>query len=945
MRSTIVLLLLLSVIGGAAAFGQAPSEWSRYEITVQLDTRTHTLSGSEVVEYYNDSDRPLDSLYFILWANFDREKNPYVDEALLDEGYWNGFDPAWTKITSVTTEDGKTPNWQLEAAPPALQTYSLQETLLRVDLPEPLAPGAKIKLKIEFITKFPDQKWVSPSHHGDIYVWQFIPWYPAAMPARTLALGRPTGQGKTLKMETPSAWVRVRLTVPESFKVAAGNAQQTVEKSENGRKTLLLESYTPQLSMPLVMGEPFEIYQLDYEIPIEVYYLPGHETPARFFASLAADALKYHGAHFGEYGYKKLTIAEGTHYSQVATASDGLIVMGRDIFRTKDLVIPGMLDQGLQAGMAHEVAHMWWGAGVGFDANAEPWLAESFAQYMAVRYFEDKYGAFGPNYFSFKKGLIEGLLDSEMGYLNLREHGDELIYLRMVQNGFDQAIVKPRADVEFSTFLDWYGRIYAKGSLVLRALEELVGRETIDRILQEASKRYMHRVITTEDFQKIAEEISGKDLKEFFEKWLYSAESLDGRIDKVESQKTDDVWVTKVHLSRQGDIAMPITLRAMAQDGQTVEQVWMAEKSQDVLTFTSKSRIQSVHLDPESMVPDINRFNNHWPRKFQISFGKRIMPLDAYAIRFSLLGIEGGFRRDHSWSLLLRPDFEDERFLLDGLSTFSLDSGRGSSISVRLRLDDFDPILGRGGQLTGELGLRFTLYEHPQIGIASKWWAPANRFRLSVGRTMGSQALQVSTPVDYLGLDYLRDNRPSNYWLAHSSVRTNLPGERGFLKLSLDSFKRFRLMPNVYLDGQIELGYSFGELPDALKFALEELKSFSDSKRIVPANFKLFGQVGVVLPLARELDYSVLNLLIVDELWAKPFMRAGQTWARPQEIALDVRQLKIEAGVELAVKTEILFGLPLELSFGFAYPLQGFEGEKKGEIYFAGVSLGSLLDF
>lgn len=944
MKNILTLFLTLSVVADVVVFGQGSSdEWSRYDITVQLDTKAHTLSGFAVIEYVNDSDRALDSFYFFLWANFDRERNPYVDEIVLDDDYWNGFDPAWTKIASVTTEDGRTLNWRLEAAPPIWQTYSLDETLLRVDLPEPLAPGAKFKLKIEFTSKFPDQKWPSPSHHNSIYVWQFRPWYPAAMPAKTLALGRPAEQGKALKAETPSAWVRVRLTVPEKFKVAAGNAQQTVEKSENGQKTLLLKSYTPQCSMPLVMGEPFEVYQFDYEIPIEVYYLPGHETPARFFASIAADALKYHRAHFGEYGFKKLTIAEIPQYSQIGMAGSGLIVLGTDIFRVKDLVVPGMLDRGLQAGMAHEVAHMWWGAGIGFDGNAEPWLAESFAQYMAVRYFEDKYGAFGPNYFAFKKGLVDGLLDSEMGFTNLREHNDEFIYLWMIRDGFDQAIVKPWADVEYSTAVHLIGRHYFKGSLVLRALEGLVGRETIDRILQEAAKRYMHRIITTQDFQKIAEEISGKDLKEFFSKWLYSAESLDARIDRVESEKATDGWLTKVYLSRQGGIAMPLTVRATTQDGQIIEQAWTAEKPQEVLTLTSKTQIQSVHLDPDSMMLDTNRFNNHWPWKFQFSFGKRIMPLDAYAIRLSLLGIEGGFRRDHTWSFSLLPEFEDKKFLLDGRGALSFDFGRGTSLGASLNLNDFDPIQQSGGQLTGELSLRFTLYELPKTGGVTKWWAPANRFRFSVGRTVGSQADQKNTPVNYLGLDYWRDNRPGNYWLAHLAVRANLPGEHEFLKLSLDSYKRFRLMPNIYLDGRIELGYSLGELPNALKFALEELKSLATSTPL--GDFKLSEQVGLSFPLARELDYAVLNFLIIDELWGKPFVRAGQLWTKPQEIVFDLKQLQVEAGFELEVRTKIIFGLPLELTFGFAYPLQGFEGEKKGKVYFAGVSLGSLLDF
>lgn len=939
MRSPLALLLVLSVIEGTAAFGQAPNdEWSHYEITVQLEPKTQTLSGSELVEYYNDSDRALDALYFFLWANFDREKNPYVDEALLDEGYWNGFESAWTKITSVTAEDGRTLDWQLEAAPPAWQTYSLQETLLRVDLREPLAPGARIKLGIEFITKFPEQQFPSPSHHNGIYVWQFRPWFPSAMPAKTLALGRPAEQGKALKLEILPAWIRVRMSVPEDFKVAAGNAQQTIEKSDDGQKTLLLESYTPQLSMPFVMGEPLEVYQLDYEIPIEVYYLPGHETPARFIATIAADALKYYRTHFGEYGYEKLTIAEGPYYSLMGMGGDGMVLLGAETFRIKDLVVPGAVDRSMQAGMAHEVAHLWWGAGISFDANSEPWLAESFAQYMAIRYFEDKYGAFGPNEFAFKKGLLEGLIDSEFGYRNRREV-DELIYLLTVKDGFDEAIVKPLADVEFLTSVSWYGRIYAKGSLVLRALEALVGQATMDRILQEAAKRHMHRIITTEDFQKIAEEISGKDLKGFFKKWLYSGESFDGRIDNIESQQTAEGWVTRVHLSRHGQSAMPLTLRATTKEGRTVEQVWTAEKPRDVLTFTTQASIQSAHLDPQSWVPDTDRFNNHWPRKFQFSFGKRILPLDAYAIRLSLLGIEGGFRRDHNWLLSLMPRFDrDRKFLLKGLGTFLLDLGRGASLSALLRLEDFDPIQRSGGQLTGQLGLRFTLYEHPQIGIASKWWEPANRFRVSLGRTIGPQ--ETGTPANYLGFDYWRDNRPGNYWLTHLAARANLPGEGAFVKLSLDSFKRFRLMPNAYLDGKIEPGYSLGELPDALKFSLEALKSFASPTTL--GNFKLSGQVSIAFPLVRELDYAVLNLLIVDELWGTPFVRAGQTWAKPQEVVFDAKQFKIEAGFELTVKTKSLFGLPLELTVGFAYPLQGFEGEKRGKIYFA--SLGSLLD-
>jgi hypothetical protein len=634
-------------------------------------------------------------------------------------------------------------------------------------------------------------------------------------------------------------------------------------------------------------------------------------------------------------------------YFQVAMAGPGLIVMGTDTFRLKDLVVPGLLDRAMQAGMAHEVAHLWWGAGVGFNMNAEPWLAESFAQYMAVRYFEDRYGAFGPNAFTFKKGLIEGLLDSEIGYANQREHNDELVYLLMVRDGFDQEVVKPWAEVEFATVWHLIGRHYFKGALVLRMLEGIVGRETMDRILQEAYKRYNHRVLTTQEFQSIAEEVSGRDLQEFFEFWLFSAEQFDARIDKVDMKKTEGGWVARVHLSRQGEIALPVVVCALTQGGETLEQTWVSERPQDVLLFRAESPIISVQLDPESLLLDANRFNNHWPRKFMVSWGKRILPLDAYAIRISPLGIEGGFRTDHRWALRLlpSPDPDDEKLLLSGLGAFMLDLGRGTSIDGRLSLRGINPVEGRIGPLTGEVGFNFVLWEHPETGWPGREWIATNRLRLAVGRRAGPESLQSEKAANYLALDYSRDGRPGRYWLADLSIRANLPGETPFLRLSLETFGRTRIMPNIYLDRRQMLGLSFGEVPQALKFGLEELRSFPTEAIRAQGNFKSSLELGLTFPLVRELDYGVLNLLIVDELWGKPFIRAGRTWMELQEVALDPQKLRVEAGLELRVRTKTLFGLPLELTFGFAYPLQGFEGVQRGEIYFAGVSLGGLLDF
>lgn len=69
------------------------------------------------------------------------------------------------------------------------------------------------------------------------------------------------------------------------------------------------------------------------------------------------------------------------------------------------------------------------------------------------------------------------------------------------------------------------------------------------------------------------------------------------------------------------------------------------------------------------------------------------------------------------------------------------------------------------------------------------------------------------------------------------------------------------------LDRRQALGFSFGEVPQVLRFGLEELKGFPTEAIRAQGNFKFSLELGLTFPLVRELDYGVLNLLIVDELW------------------------------------------------------------------------------
>lgn len=63
--------------------------------------------------------------------------------------------------------------------------------------------------------------------------------------------------------------------------------------------------------------------------------------------------------------------------------------------------------------------------------------------------------------------------------------------------------------------------VYERGALTLHALRLTVGDEAFFTILREWTTRFHNGNATTEDFVALAEEISGEQLDELFEAWLY----------------------------------------------------------------------------------------------------------------------------------------------------------------------------------------------------------------------------------------------------------------------------------------------------------------------------------------------------------------------------------------------------------------------------------------
>ena len=140
---------------------------------------------------------------------------------------------------------------------------------------------------------------------------------------------------------------------------------------------------------------------------------------------------------------------------------------------------------------AHELSHQWFGDCVSPARWQDIWLNEGFATYSQVLWEEYAYG----------ETSAKGMLYS--------------FYTNMATSSQSILIGDPGPDTLFAR------EVYDRGALTLHALRLRVGDEPFFEIVRTYFARYKNGNATTDDFIGVAEEISGEELDEFFDAWLY----------------------------------------------------------------------------------------------------------------------------------------------------------------------------------------------------------------------------------------------------------------------------------------------------------------------------------------------------------------------------------------------------------------------------------------
>lgn len=838
-------------------------------IEVSFDPKGHELFGTQSLRVEEGESE----LWFALLANLGRSPNPYVSPLVTDSTYVAGFDPAWTKIEGVTwvgPSGERALDYELLPAPPTLQTYSLEDVVLRIEV-----PGEGGELRIAFRTRFPHVRSGESGRLSDIYTWRFG-WHP-------IPIEPPLGEPPFV---LPFHDYTVSLTLPEDWQAFLPG-----ESREEGG-TFVTSFSSPVNSVALYFGPKDRFRSFVLTTPgrvLEGVALPGDEEALRALLTHVPEILSWYEEHYGPYPHSHILIIEHPNEVGLAMTAEGVVYLPRWFFQRQDLTAKGTLTRyGLYI-LAHELAHLWWGIGVGVDFDAENWLSEGLAQYLAISWFEERFGSEDGNLFTLEQqGLGEELVKYSLGFVNLREHLTELPYLEMRFLGFDEAVVKPTREVKYDQVSA--DRLYNKGYLILRALAHLLGEDAFDQLLRGIAEEQRGQRLTVEEFRRALEEGSGQDLGPVFADWVTGEAWADYGITGFRSTFEGEHYVTQATLTFQGRGALPVEVAFLGPKDEELREIWLPEgEGTASLTVTTQFPVARVSVDPEHWVPDVDRLNNHWPRRFLAAL-RNEMPLDAYLV-YTDPG-SGAF----ALSYLDRFGFAvyPESRAAQGWVTF----GREGSISGWAEIT---------GTLTGSVTLAKNLWATPKTGSAATYWEPVGKVSLTLAR-LPEWAWE-------LGLSW------------QTTIERAMAGEASLLSLfgggyrmSLSHTELFGLAPNLYPTLTLSLALASPELPQEFWPELFELRSLSLAGEPIPqGERKAAGILGVWLPPFYP-NYSLANAALISEARPRLFAAWGQVWSGAG--SSETIPAYAEVGGEIWLTLEALGGL-LQLSVvaGLAWPL------------------------
>jgi hypothetical protein len=254
-------------------------------------------------------------------------------------------------------------------------------------------------------------------------------------------------------------WTNVDITLSTAAdQIALAPGRLVNEWTADGRRFFQYQSAGPIHNNLVFASARYAVARATAgKVAIEVYYHPAHRQNVARIMTAAADSVRLFENSFGPYPQSQLRIAEAPSYWQFGgLAMPGLVFLSESRAFLIDARNPSQIDL-ITRRTAHEVSHQWWGHHVTpAVVPGASTIIESLPRYSELLILDKRYG----------RGQVRRSLQFEL---------DRYLGGRVADK--DPEVPLTRVDDQAYLY-------YGKGAIVMNALKELLGEETLNRALR-----------------------------------------------------------------------------------------------------------------------------------------------------------------------------------------------------------------------------------------------------------------------------------------------------------------------------------------------------------------------------------------------------------------------------------------------------------------------------
>lgn len=609
-------LLMLTSLIFAQNYWQQKAD---YQMDIDVDAKKYQYNGKMELRYTNNSPEVLDKVYFHLFFN------AFQPNSAMDHRLKSIKDPDPRMVTNIGTQDKPKLQSKIEVLKPdeigfqriksitqngKKVDFTISGTIMKVQLAQAIQSNSTTTFQLEWEAQVPLQIRRSGRQSAEGIELSMTQWYPKIAAYDTE--GWHTDEYIAREFYAPFGDYDVKINIDKAYIIgASGKLQNPCDvtgyaidcKNQSNQKT---NSIKNQWHFKANNIHDFA-WAADPDYTVTKQQVPN--GPALYFVCQktnqnqqawedvqqpSVDFFLYMKEHFGAYPWSTYTIVQG---------GDGGMEYG-----TVTLITGNREYNSLKGVIFHEAAHSWFQHLFGFNETVHEWMDEGFTSYAdaCAEHFFDKKTDTNPVKSSYRT------------------------YASLAKSEYEEPLTTL---ADYYNYNQVYGiQAYVKGSIFPEVLGYVIGNENKQKTFLRFYDEWKFKHPTPNDFKRVAEKVSGIELKWLFANFVGTTRTVDYAINGIENNT--------VSIQNLSDFPMPLDVVLEYQDGtkelfyipllamrankptediseykgikRTVLDAW-AWTNPDYTIQTNKS-IKSAQIDPSQRLQDVDLTNNQYPK-------------------------------------------------------------------------------------------------------------------------------------------------------------------------------------------------------------------------------------------------------------------------------------------------------------------------------------------